>query len=230
MPEHGLDAAGFAALSQQLLADPAFDRTLRTVAQLAVQTVAGCDYAGVTVRHGRNLETPAASDPIVYRLDQAQYDLQGGPCHDAVFNDDTYLVTNLADDPRWPEWSRQASGMGIASVLSIRLATPGTVIGGLNLYSRKPFAYSDQQVETAHIYARHASTALVLTNEIDGLNTALHTRHMIGVAQGLLMQRYGLTDDQAFQFLARVSQDSNVKLREVAERVVAEANTKGPLT
>ena len=48
------------------------------------------------------------------------------------------------------------------------------------------------------------------------------TRHQIGMAQGMLMLRYGLNEDQAFHFLSRTSQDRNVKLRDIATRVVQE--------
>jgi AmiR/NasT family two-component response regulator len=37
------------------------------------------------------------------------------------------------------------------------------------------------------------------------------------------MQRYKLSEEDSFQFLARVSQDTNVKLRDVAVKVVGEA-------
>ena len=54
-----------------------------------------------------------------------------------------------------------------------------------------------------------------------GLRTALHSRHMIGVAQGILMQLYELNMDQSFELLRRYSSHTNTKLGEVAEYVVA---------
>jgi AmiR/NasT family two-component response regulator len=41
---------------------------------------------------------------------------------------------------------------------------------------------------------------------------------------GVLMMKYGLSDDRAFEYLVRVSSHSNVKLRDVAAEVVAQAN------
>jgi ANTAR domain-containing protein len=163
------DAADFAALAQQLTAQPTLEPTLQAVVDIAVQTIDGCDYAGVSLVHGRkSVETPAATDQLVFKLDQAQYDHEQGPCLDALF----------------------------------------------------------VEVLTAHVYARHASAILALTGQIDSLNTALQTRHQIGLAQGLLMQRYGLSEEQAFQFLTRVSDDSNTKLGDVAQldvRVLGDA-------
>jgi AmiR/NasT family two-component response regulator len=43
---------------------------------------------------------------------------------------------------------------------------------------------------------------------------------MIGVAQGILMQNYGISMEQSFELLRRYSSYKNIKLREVAEHVV----------
>jgi ANTAR domain-containing protein/GAF domain-containing protein len=225
----GYDAAAFAELSQRLIAEPALEPTLQAVVDHAVATIDGCDYAGVTLLHGRKVETPAATDPVVFKLDQAQYDLVEGPCLDAVFVDDMYVIEDMETERRWPKWAPTAVQFGVKSVVSVRLSTPSRVVGGLNMYSRKQFAYDEDQVLTAHVYARHASTALAMSGQIEGLNTALQTRHQIGLAQGLLIQRYGLSEEQAFQFLARVSQDSNMKLRDVAARLIADAKENGRL-
>jgi AmiR/NasT family two-component response regulator len=58
--------------------------------------------------------------------------------------------------------------------------------------------------------------------KVEELHTALETRHTIGLAQGLLMARYELTTEQAFEYLRRSSQDGNVKLRRLADRVVGD--------
>jgi AmiR/NasT family two-component response regulator len=63
--------------------------------------------------------------------------------------------------------------------------------------------------------------------EVVSLRAALDTRELIGIAKGMLMMRYGLDDDQAFGYLARISQDSNVKLREVARGVIDELRQTG---
>jgi AmiR/NasT family two-component response regulator len=49
---------------------------------------------------------------------------------------------------------------------------------------------------------------------------AVDSRKLIGQAQGILMERYDLDQDRAFEVLRRYSRDSNVKLREVAQLVV----------
>jgi hypothetical protein len=63
--------------------------------------------------------------------------------------------------------------------------------------------------------------------EVAELHTALETRHSIGLAQGLLMARYGLSTEQSFAYLQRRSQDGNVKLRRIADEVVSHWHDAG---
>jgi hypothetical protein len=229
-PLRSYDAAAFARISQQLMAQPEAERTLQAVVDLAVESIDACDYAGISLRHRKRVETPAASDPLVVQLDGWQYELQEGPCLDAVFVEDMYVIEDMNSEDRWPNWAPRAASLGIQSVLSVRLATEINLVGGLNLYSKSLFAYDEDQILTAGIYAAHAASAITATGEIGGLHTALQTRHRIGMAQGLLMQRYQLNEDQAFQFLRRISEDANVKLSDVATKVIDEAKVNGSLS
>ena len=136
-PLHPDDAAAFARISQELLAEPRFEMTLQRVVDLAVDTIEGCDFAGISLRRGTKVETPASTDPLVDQLDQAQYDLQEGPCLDAIWVEDIYRIQNTAYEDRWPNWAPKAAAAGIGSTLSVRLSTEDHVVGGLNLYSRQ---------------------------------------------------------------------------------------------
>jgi transcriptional regulator with GAF, ATPase, and Fis domain len=217
-------AAGVAWSSkivQELLSVADEEHTLLRVAELAVAAVRGCDWAGITLRIGDKLETPAWTHDIALRADRLQYELDEGPCVDAVWVDELILVRETATDPRWPRWAPAARELGIQSVLSVRLATQKQAVGGLNLYSCLADAFDEDDVQVAHYYAAHAATALAVSHEISTLRSALQTRHSIGVAQGILMTRYQLSLDQAFEVLRRTSQQYNVKLRDLAAEVVA---------
>ena len=69
--------------------------------------------------------------------------------------------------------------------------------------------------------AHQAAVAIAYASEITGLTEAVHARTVIGQAVGIVMQRYRLPDDRAFAFLVRLSQARNVKLRRVAQEMVA---------
>ncbi len=212
-----------AALLQDLAVEPEEGRTLQAIVDLGLQTITHADSAGVTVRRGKRLTTPAWTHEVVVQVDQAQYDLGEGPCIDAVWVDDVYRIDDMATEERWPRYAPAALDLGIVSMLSIRLTTPRDVVGGLNFYATRPRAFDDDDVQIAHSFAEHAAPALAVSQELSGLRSALQTRHRIGAAQGILRARHGLTLDQAFTVLVRVSRDSNTVLRDIAEMVV-EAN------
>jgi GAF domain-containing protein len=221
-PLHPEDSAGFARLSRDLLAEPDAEQTVQRVVELAQRYVPGCDYAGFTTTHPDRLETTAATDLIPGQLDQAQHQFGEGPCLDTARAEETYLIRSTITDERWPKWSAEAAATGVLSVLSVQLTGPTNLGAALNLYSRTEDAFDDDAVLTAQIYAAHAGNAIAANSQVQQLTTAMHSRHLIGVAQGMLMLRYGLTESQSFQFLARNSQDTNTKLRDVAAKVVAE--------
>lgn len=56
--------------------------------------------------------------------------------------------------------------------------------------------------------------------EIAGLNEAMHSNRVIGVALGILVERYAISPEAAFAYLRRVSQDNNRKLRDLASELV----------
>lgn len=213
---------------RELLSEPSEEYTLPRVVAIAVQTVPGCEFAGISIRRGRGLvQTPAWVGDLVPALDGAQYELDEGPCLDAIRVQETVVIDDTRTDPRWPRWGPQAADLGALSVLSIRLSTSKDVVGGLNLYSGRPAAFGEDAVQVGHRYAVHASTAVAVTEQMEGLRSAMQTRHQIGVAQGMLMLRYGLNEDQAFKFLSRISQDRNVRLRDIAIQVAQELARQG---
>jgi GAF domain-containing protein len=216
------DAAAFARLSQELAAEPDTVQTVQLVVEQAQRSIPGCDYAGFTLTHKDSLETAAATDPVIGQLDQAQHDLGEGPCLQAARTEETYLIRDTTKDERWPKWAAKAAEMGVLSVLSVQLTGPGHLHAAMNLYSTRVDAYDEDAVITAQIYATHAGNAIAASNETEQLQTALRTRHLIGVAQGMLMMRYGLSEEQSFRFLARNSQDTNTKLKDVAANLVVE--------
>ena len=131
------------------------------------------------------------------------------------------MSEDVAGDARWPLWGPAVAELGMHSVLSIRLATRTRRYGSLNLYADRLNAFDDDDVAVATIFVSHASVALAAAHNEQGLQFAIDARKLIGQAQGILMERFDLDADRAFEFLRRQSQHHNVKLRSVAEWVVA---------
>ncbi len=60
--------------------------------------------------------------------------------------------------------------------------------------------------------------------EIATLREGLERRTVIGEAVGITMVRAGITADAAFARLVALSQDRNIKVRDLAQRIVDEAD------
>lgn len=215
------DAGDFAEMALALHEEPDVEQTLERVVEYAQQATA-CHDAGLMLLHGGGrIETAVATDPRVGKADDLQTTLGEGPGRAAVESRSSVLVDDTATDPRWPAWGPQAAELGLRSVLSVRLHTGTATLGTLNLYGHQPGMFDDDDTDVAEIFGRHASIALASAREEDGLRQAIGARHLIGLAQGILMERYGLDADRAFAVLRRYSRNSNVKLRVVAERIIA---------
>jgi GAF domain-containing protein len=221
------NAAAFAQISEELAREPNTEQTVQRVVELAQTALPSCDYAGFTLSHPDRLETAAATHPVIAELDEAQHELGQGPCLEAARTSETYLIRQTTTEDRWPQWSARAAAAGIQTVLSVQLTGPDQLHAALNLYSLTVDAYDEDAIITAQIYAAHAGTAIAAANQAENLQTAMQSRHLIGVAQGMLMQRYGIGEQAAFGVLSRQSQESNVKLREVARRVIQLALESG---
>jgi GAF domain-containing protein len=185
------------------------------------------DAASISVLHrdGR-VETLAGTDPLVYRLDQAQYDLNEGPCLEALKGEPFQRVDDMPQERRWPRYAQEAVAEGVCSQMAVELYADDRSIGGLNLYSRQSHAFNEDTRHTAWLFATHAALAMGRTRQAQELNEALITRKVIGQAIGILMHRFELDEDRAFEFLVRVSRNSNRKLRDVAREINHEQNKK----
>jgi hypothetical protein len=219
-------ARRFADTSDALLAPAPLERTLHTVAQLAPANVHGAESASVTVvgRDG-STETPAFTGENALEAADAGC-AADGPILSSATEGLLLRIDDTAGDPRWPLFAERVRALGLRSVLTCPLRLDRTRSGSaapraaLALYSARPYAFDEFALDAAGIYATHASAALTVSRATDSLRRAMHTRQLIGEAAGILMERHRIDSPKAFDLLVRASQDLNVKLRTVADRVV----------
>ena len=220
-----------------LFAAGGFDDTLKSLVDLAVATIVGCDYAGIMLLEGGIVTVPAHTDPIVVEIDLLQQRFGEGPCLDAIAHRTVFYAADLTTDPRWPSFSREAAASGIRSVLALPISADSQ-LGAVNLYAIFPAAFSVFDRANATMLTSMASIALSVANLHDDearrtldFQTALRSRETIGEALGILMERERISSDQSFAILRRASQHLNIKLREVALRLVetGEDPDTGPL-
>lgn len=210
-----------AEMALGLYDEPGSVETVEKVCDYALQAI-DCDYAGVIFLHRKKnaIETIAATDPLIEKLDQIQMEIGQGPDIEALTNRLSVIVSDTTAESRWPQWAEMVASAGIRSLLNVRLHTSDETLGTLNLYSRKPDKFDTDDQASAHIIARHAAVAIAAARKEENLWRAVDARNLIGQAQGILMERFKLDADKAFQVLVRYSQHNNVKLHEVARNVV----------
>jgi transcriptional regulator with GAF, ATPase, and Fis domain len=183
----------------------------------AVDIVPGADCAAIVVPDGQQQLMARAVcgqlPPAVVRL---QSDLGEGPCLSAVAQTDRVWVPDVARDPRWPRFASRAAALGVQSMICTPLVLGTTVLGSLSLGSAAVNAFDEESASLAAIFAAHTTTALAAAEGRRQLSAAISSRDIIGQAKGILMERYQMSADAAFAVLIRTSQNTNVKLHDVA--------------
>lgn len=212
--------ADLARIVEELSREAEEDLTLQQVVDQAVANVAGCDMCSVFVRRNGVVEVGATTDALAREVDDLQFELDEGPCLTVVQDQEFAIVRDTATEDRWPRWTGAARERGVGSSLSLRLALDAPLHACLNIYARDVDAFDSDAVDRSIVYARLASVAIVQAREVSGLRSALHNRLVIGAAQGILMERYGLSLNRSFEVLRRQSNETNTKLHDVAQSVV----------
>jgi GAF domain-containing protein len=221
-------------LHELLLSEETLDSTLQRVAQLASASVAGCDSAGVTIAEGAKAYTAAATDEFTLKIDHDQYQNDEGPCLEALSRGKVVAADDIGAEARWPGFVQAAAEHGLGSVLSLPLTVRDETMGALNLYSKSTASFSEDSRPVGVLFAKQASVAIsnahVYASALklaDQLREGIKTREVIGEAKGILMAKEHLSDEQAFDMLRRMSQHLNIKLRDIARKLVDETEAKG---
>ncbi|SFF74218.1 GAF and ANTAR domain-containing protein [Blastococcus tunisiensis] len=219
--------SAFDELGRLSFAEHSLDSVLQTVTALAGRVLPGEPVTSVTILRERGPATVAASGRLADDLDQEQYRLGDGPCLSAARTGVPAAIPDTRAATAWAELAAAAAARGCDTVLSIPLPVQERVQGALNVYGRASTAPVDR---TRELVSRFASYAVVPVSNMylyetaveraEHLEAALDSRAVIDQAKGILMERFKLTADQAFQALARISMETNTKVREVAERFV----------
>jgi GAF domain-containing protein len=215
-------ARAFAEIAREINSPTDLDDTLQTIVETAARSLPDIDHVGITIAHrdGR-METRAATDHLVWDLDELQYRLREGPCVHAIESGRVVKVEHAKNEERWPQFMPPAIERGLLSQLGVQLYVEEETLGGLNMYSTSADTIEDETVLMAEVFAAHAALTLGRAQREDQLHHAIVTRQLIGQATGIIMERHNLTEARAFDYLIRVSSHSNMKLREVAKEVVA---------
>ena len=216
-------------LSRELQEEASVQDTLDAIVHGAVDTVPGAEHVSISsVLRRREVHTRASTGDLPRAVDQAQYDAGEGPCLSTLYEQRTFRLDDLDADSPWPRFIARARASGLGSMLAVQLYVTGEELGALNLFSTRAGAFGDESEQVALLFAVHAAVALADAQEQEHLHAALNARDLIGQAKGILMERYKIGPQQAFQLLVVASQRGNVKLRDIAGHLAATGELSTP--
>jgi transcriptional regulator with GAF, ATPase, and Fis domain len=213
-------------LARSLQAEKDPQEILVRLVRAAIGQVFGADQGSIsTVTGRREVEAQVPSGNLPRDVDRVQSETGQGPCLDAVYDHETVLAQDMANEQRLPDFSRNASELGAASMLSFQLYVEGDNLCALNLYGRVPDAFTHESEQVGLLVASHAAVAFADAQKLVHMRDAMRCRDVIGQANRILMERYGLTAQHAFVMLTQYSShtktktNTNTKLIDVADQL-----------
>ena len=220
--------AVYSALARVVLVDRELDDVLTEICGIARDAVPGAEATSITLMRGDKAWTAAHAGQEAYDADELQYATGHGPCMDAGRTGLMLVSNDLANEPRWPDYApRVVKELPVRASLSAPLPFQGATIGGLNTYSSKKGAYTEESRLAAEAVAAHVAVAVMnadahaaARSQAHNLTLALESRKVIDLALGILIATHRCSADEAFTILSRASQNRNTKLRDLAEGLV----------
>jgi GAF domain-containing protein len=214
-------AVRMAELARVSAAPRSVNDVLSDVTTAAKELIPGTESAGILmVAKGGKFESLAGTDDLPHQLDELQIKFSEGPCMQAALDETIVRTDDFRSEDRWPLYSPAVVEIGVLSGLSLKLYTANRTAGALNLFAFRPNAFDPADETIGTVLAAHAAAAILASREGEELQSALSTRDRIGQAKGIIMERFGIDDIRAFEMLRRLSQDSNTRLVDIAQRVI----------
>ncbi|MFI6936951.1 ANTAR domain-containing protein [Streptomyces sp. NPDC050287] len=205
------------AAAQQLHDTVTPHSTMHTAVRLAVTLLPGADHAGISViERSHHRRTVAWTDEVVRSAEAGHTSGAQAPYWGHLW---TAPVVRL-EDSEADDGGALLAELGLRSALSLRLRADRRRLTVLTAYSRKPRAFDEAATRVGRLFTAHVSLALDSATVREQLTEAMRTRDLIGQATGILMERMDMDAAEAFESLVKASQRENIKLRDLARRIV----------
>lgn len=219
-------ASSFANIARQLQSQESPEQTWQRIVDLAVEILPEVEHAGISLVHrGGRIDSPASSDDVARAIDAIQDEAGEGPCIDAIRDKHVFVSPDLAKENRWPTFSsRTVEETGVRSMLSFQLFVQEETLGALNLFAHPVDAFDERSEALGSVLAAHAAVAMSAAQELEHaeqMEDALENSREIGTAVGIMMVQAQVGREEAFRRLAAASMRLNIKLRDLAARMVS---------
>jgi GAF domain-containing protein len=203
------------------------DAALLRLADLGAELVPGATAAAVTIMAGDQAYTFAVSDARISELHSSQFTSGEGPVVETLRYNEARHVPDTSVEGRWRAFCRAVADAGLHSLVSLPLHTGQRPAGAVALYSDRPGAFSGTAHDIALLFAAQGGTAVynaaiygACRQMTDNLQAALEGRAVIEQAKGMLHAQLAVSLDEAFELLRRSSQNTNQKVRIIADQLV----------
>jgi hypothetical protein len=201
------------------------ERSLSQLTALAASQVDGCAAASVAVFRDGELTNLAASHPEPSRLVAVQLASGHGPMIEAMADGGPVSCLDTLTERRWPEFTAAALRLGVRS--SVALSYRGQAVIALSLFGIRPRALDPDQLQLAELLVAYGGAIVGAVSDYgdsrraaDQLRDGASARAVVDQAKGILMHALGCTADEALERMRQVSQRSNIRATEVAQRVI----------
>ncbi|MHA7146207.1 GAF and ANTAR domain-containing protein [Arthrobacter sp. TmT3-37] len=225
--EHRQAAA--AELQDLMLTNETVDQFLEDLAGLSSRILGRSVevQCGVTYRHQDLATTVASSSEEARTLDEIQYGFGDGPCLHAISTGRTVIVDDARTDGRWPDYFAAVADHRYFAMMGVPLVLDGQGGAALNFYAAEPGTFTSTTQALAEGFALQAAKALQMVLRVSrqadtssGLRAAMESRTTIDIAIGIIMGQNRCTQAEAYAVLTRASNAQNLKIREIAHRIV----------
>ncbi|HXD27570.1 MAG TPA: GAF and ANTAR domain-containing protein [Arthrobacter sp.] len=236
-----LDSETLTGLLQEFILDS--EQTQEFLGRLAVHSPATLSRRGATIHCGvtllreRRAATAASSSPEARLMGEVQYKYDEGPCLSTSRTGEVFHAPELAAETRWPEYLQESQGAGVRSIMAVPMDLAGEALGALDFYGEAPHAFDEETRALCVSYAAQAADSIRLAvriaqqvDTVEDLKAAMASRTVIDVVVGIVMAQNRCAQNDAFAILQRASSTRNLKLRDVAAKVVGSIASEDVVT
>jgi hypothetical protein len=217
-------AEAFTAMVELLIQGHPLGLSTAALVAFGQRTMPRTQHTGLLLLEGGVARTVAATSDVPERLDKLRARLGEGPALDVLETNDMVISGDVAGDPRWPQFGRQAlDQLDVRSIACYRLHLGPDHRAAVIFLSDWPYAFDDVAVSIGAILAAYCSLVL-FTEEVLGdqltARRAAEVHREIGVAVGILLSDEGVSSEQAYRRLHDASRTLATSVPEVARHVI----------
>jgi hypothetical protein len=213
------------------IANASEPRSLNQLVVLATRQVRACSGAAAGMWQDRELVLLVTSHPDLPELTEAQLGSGRGPVLEALADGGPVICSDTLEETRWPEYANAALRCGVRC--SVALASrPSAQAVSLSLYGARPRSLESGQLDLAELLIAFGDTAVGNAADYGDaqrtaqqLRAAAESRTLVDQAKGMLMHALGCTADEALRWMRRTSQERNIRVADVARKVISSGGT-----